>query len=73
MRWKMFFYNNDDHIEKLEDKTSIFKSSKSASKCNELNEFEKDLFNLISEIRFRKYVPEFKKTSIKTKKFLKKG
>jgi len=61
MRWKMFFYNNDDHTEKFDKKTSIFKSSKSAPKCNELIEFEKDLFNLISEIKFSKYVPKFQK------------
>ena len=62
MRWKMLFHNNDDDpTETLDSKTNILKCSRSDPKCNELKEFEKDLFNLINDIKFNKYVPEFQK------------
>ena len=62
MRWKMFFHNKDDLPEATHVETHIFKSSKSAPFSNELKEFEKDLFELISKVRFNKFIPNFHKT-----------
>ena len=39
--------------------TPVFKSSKSAPFCNELKEFEKDLFDMISNVNFDRFMPKF--------------
>ena len=63
MRWILFLHKNDDPTETFDSKTDILKSSKSALKCNdELKEIENDLFNLINDIIFKKYFPEFQKS-----------
>ena len=54
MRWKAYFYLNKETQEKQQKNTFGFKSRPHPPQCNLLEEFEKDVFDIIKSIKFRK-------------------
>ena len=65
LRWKTFFFLNPDENKK-EKETFGFKTDKTAPQITELAKFEKDLANLIGDIKFTNYRNDFQK-ELKTK------
>ena len=51
MRWKAFFHLNKNEVE---TEKFGFKSKNFPPQCKELQNFEKDLFNIITCIKYRK-------------------
>ena len=54
IRWKAYFYLNKETQEKQQKNTFGFKSRHHPPQCNLLEEFEKDVFDIIKSIKFRK-------------------
>ena len=54
IRWKAHFYLNKETQEKQQKNTSGFKSRHHPPQCNLFEEFEKDVFDIIKSIKFRK-------------------
>ena len=52
MQWKAYFYLNKDTQEKQQKNTFGFKSRHHPPQCNLLEEFEKDVFDIIKSIKF---------------------
>ena len=63
MRWKIFFYENDDINNEDEEncETFGFRTHKTAPQSQDLTPFEDDLYNLIVNIKFRNNSNEFQK------------
>ena len=59
MRWKAYFYLNKETQEKQQKNTFGFKSWHHSPQYNLLEEFEKDVFDLIKSIKFRKVRNKF--------------
>ena len=59
MRWKAYFYLNKETQEKQQKNTFGFKSRHHPPQCNLLEEFEKDVFDIIKSIKFRKVRNKF--------------
>ena len=59
MWWKAYFYLNKETPEKQQESTSGFKSQHHPPQCNLLEEFEKDVFDIIKSIKFRKVRKKF--------------
>ena len=62
MRWKAFFYNNDDASalsEHQKKETFGFRTSNSPPIVRELASFENDVYKLIASIKFRKVSNQF--------------
>ena len=52
LRWKLFFYNNEDISPRESKEEDVFKSNRSAPACDDLKAFENDLFNIIKNNKF---------------------
>ena len=59
IRWKAYFYLNKETQEKQQKNTFGFKSRPHPPQCNLLEEFEKDVFDIIKSIKFRKVRNKF--------------
>ena len=59
MRWKAYFYLNKETQEKQQKNTFGFKSWYNPPQCNLLEEFEKDVLDIIKSIKFRKVRNKF--------------
>ena len=59
MRWKTYFYLNKEIEEKQQKNTFAFKSRHHPPQCNLLEDFEKDVFDSIKSIKFRKVRKKF--------------
>ena len=59
MRWKAYFYLNKETQEKQQKNTFGLKSWHHLPQCNLLEEFEKDVFDIIKSIKFRKVRNKF--------------
>ena len=59
MQWKAYFYLNKETQEKQQKNTFGFKSQHHPPQCNLLEEFEKDVFDIIKSIKFRKVRNKF--------------
>ena len=60
IRWKVFHFENLSENDKPEEKYG-FKSSKTPPQNPALNEFENDVYDLISNVEFRAVDDEFQK------------
>ena len=61
LRWKLFFYNNEDISPRESKEEDVFKSNRSAPACDDLKAFENDLFDIIKNIKFSTYKSNFQK------------
>ena len=61
LRWKIFFINNENVDINEQKEEDIFKSTRSAPACDELKNFEIDLFKLLESIKFTNYRSRFQK------------
>ena len=59
IRWKAYFYLNKETQEKQQKNTFGFKSWYNPPQCNLLEEFEKDVLDIIKSIKFRKVRNKF--------------
>ena len=61
MRWKAHFYENDGNntSNRMAKETYGFKSKYHTGQCNELETFEKDLYNIVSSLKYRKSTDDF--------------
>ena len=61
MRWKARFYENDGNntSNRMAKETYGFKSKYHTGQCNELETFEKDLYNIVSSLKYRNQLPTF--------------
>ena len=61
MRWKARFYENDGNntSNRMAKETYGFKSKYHPGQCNELETFEKDLYNIVSSLKYRKSTDDF--------------
>ena len=59
MRWKAYFYLNKETQEKQQKNTFGLKSRHQPPQCNLLEGFEKDVFDIIKSIKFRKVRNKF--------------
>ena len=62
LRWKVFFINSETSSTNEQKEENIFKSTRSAPACDELKNFEIDLFKLLGNIKFTNYKSRFQKT-----------
>ena len=62
LRWKVFFINSKTTSTNEQKEENIFKSTRSAPTCDELKNFEIDLFKLLGNIKFTNYKSRFQKT-----------
>ena len=54
MRWKAFFHLKENGKNEMETENFGFKSKNCPLQCKELKNFEKDLYNIITCIKYRK-------------------
>ena len=61
MRWKAPFFQNDANntSNKMVKETYRFKSKYHPGQCKELETFEKDLYNIVSSLKYRKPTDDF--------------
>ena len=61
MRWKVPFFQNDANntSNKMVKETYRFKSKYHPGQCKELETFEKDLYNIVSSLKYRKPTDDF--------------
>ena len=57
-----FFINSEASSTNEQKEKNIFKSTRSAPACDELKNFETDLFKLLGNIKFTNYRSRFQKT-----------
>ena len=60
MRWKAHFYNEDEEAKEVSEHYG-FKSLNCPPQIKELSAFEKELFNLLNIIKFRKVQSQFQR------------
>ena len=54
MRWEAFFHLKNNGKNEIETERFAFKSKNCPPQCKELQNFEKDLYNIITCIKYRK-------------------
>ena len=61
MRWKAHFYKNDGNntSNRMAKETYSFKSKHHPGQCKELETFKKDLYNIVSSLKYRKSTDYF--------------
>ena len=61
MRWKAPFFQNDANStsNKMVKETNGFKSKHHPGQCKELETFEKDLYNIVSSLKYIKPTDDF--------------
>lgn len=59
MHWKACFFLNPDKKQERERITYGFPSRRHPSRCAELDEFEKDVFNVVRSIKFENVSDNF--------------
>ena len=59
MRWKAFFHLNKNDKNEIETEKFGFKSKNCPPQCKELQNLKKDLFNIISCIKYRESKDNF--------------
>ena len=61
MRWKAHFFLNDDNKENNTKTSFGFKSKHQLPPCTELEHFEKDLINIVNNVKFTNSKKSFQK------------
>ena len=64
VRWKVFFFENPSEKEASEEKYG-FRTTKTPPQNPALNEFENDMYDLISNVEFKANKPQFQEKMIK--------